>query len=200
MSLEKPDEKGGGIHAGGKTGSTGGNRTAGGGNRLFSALHGRRKGKTTAAFGLALRAAMAGRQVYIGQFVKSMEYHEAKCPLFIPNIEVHQYGTGCIFGREPNSHDVACAEAGLKEAAEVLAGGKYDLVILDELNVALYLDLLRLQDAVEAIRNRAKHVEVVATGRYAPQALIDMADLVTEMREVRHYYQKGVPARDGIER
>jgi len=166
----------------------------------FQVYTGNGKGKTTAAFGLALRAAMAGRRVYIAQFVKSMEYHEAKCPLFVPNIEVHQFGTGCIFSRAPDENDIACAEAGLETAAAILSSGKYGLVILDELNVALHLGLLQFSDVEKAIRGRARHVEVVATGRYAPQPLLDMADLVTEMREIRHYYEKGVPARDGIER
>lgn len=166
----------------------------------FQIYAGNGKGKTTAAFGLALRAALAGKKVFIAQFVKSMQYHEAKCGDYIPNIEVHQYGTGCIFGRAPGAEDIACAEAGLQKAAEILFAGDCDLVVLDELTIALHLGLLRVPDAVAAIKNRAGHVEVVATGRYAPRELLEMADLVTEMREIRHYYRMGVQARDGIER
>jgi cob(I)alamin adenosyltransferase len=166
----------------------------------FHIYTGNGKGKTTAAFGLALRAVMAGKTVYIGQFVKGIAYNETKWAAYVPGVEIHQFGRGCFIEREPCEEDVRLAEAGLKASSEALQCGRYDLVILDELTIALHYKLLSLEDVVDAICARAPHTEAVATGRYAPQALIDMADIATEMKEIRHYYTKGVLARDGIDR
>lgn len=157
------------------------------------------KGKTTAAFGLALRAACSGMKVYIGQFVKGMEYAEIKVRDFIPNITIEQYGRNCFIEAEPAPEDFACAQIGLKKMKAVLQSGEYDLVILDEITIALYYRLVLPEDVVEAIKNRNPKIEVVMTGRNAPRALIDLADLVTEMKEIKHYYQQGVLAREGIE-
>lgn len=158
------------------------------------------KGKTTAAFGLALRAALAGKHVYVGQFVKSMAYHEVSVSEVLPQIEIHQYGDGCFIGKNPEPKDVRHASEGLKTAEAVLASGAYEVVILDELCIALYFELLPLEAVMRALEGRHPGVEVVITGRYAPEPLIAYADLVTEMREVKHYYEQGVAARDGIER
>jgi cob(I)alamin adenosyltransferase len=165
----------------------------------FHIYTGNGKGKTTAAFGLALRAAMAGKTVYIGQFVKGIAYNETKCAAHIPGIEIHQFGRDCFIEREPCEEDVNLAEIGLTASKEALQCGRYDLVILDELTIALYYNLLSLEAVMEAICTRAFHTEAVATGRYAPQELIDMADIATEMKEIRHYYTKGILARDGID-
>ena len=158
------------------------------------------KGKTTAAFGLALRAVMAGKNVYVGQFVKGIAYNETKCAEYLPSIEIHQFGRGCFIDRDPCEEDSRLAAIGLKASKEAIECGRYDVVILDELSIALYYRLLSLETVMEAISTRAPHTEVVITGRYAPQSLIDMADLVTEMKEVRHYYTKGVLSRNGIDR
>ena len=156
------------------------------------------KGKTTAAFGLALRAAMAGKKVFIGQFVKSMRYHETEVESILPQIHTEQFGRGCFIGRNPA--DKKTARQGLDRCREALSGKEYDLVILDELNIALYFGLLTAGEVLEALHNRGEQVEAVVTGRYAPQELIDAADLITEMTEIKHYYQKGVESRDGIDR
>ncbi len=166
----------------------------------FHIYTGNGKGKTTAAFGLALRALMAGKKVYVGQFVKGIAYNETKCAEYFSGIEIHQYGTDCFIDREPCEEDIELAQIGLKASDEALKSGRYDIVILDELTIALHYKLLRLEAVMEAIHMRAPHTEVVVTGRYAPQALMDMADLVTEMKEIRHYYTKGVLAREGIDR
>lgn len=158
------------------------------------------KGKTTAAFGLALRAVCAGRQVYVGQFVKSMKYNETKIAEHFSSIRIEQLGRGCYINKEPEAVDIRMAKAALNHCADIMRSGDYDLVILDELNIAIHLGLVELDDVLDAIRSRRPDVEVVVTGRYAPQELIDMADLVTEMKEVKHYYQQGVLSRNGIDR
>ena len=159
------------------------------------------KGKSTAAFGLALRAAMSGKKVYIGQFVKDMEYNETKIKDIVDNIDVEQLGRGCFIFEDPAEEDKQAALDGLKKCTNVLKSGEYDMVILDELTIALYFKLFDVETIVEAIKERNKKVEVVMTGRYAPSELYDLADLVTEMKEVKHYYKsQGLLARDGIER
>ena len=158
------------------------------------------KGKTTAAFGLALRAAMAGKKVFIGQFVKGMPYSELKTTDFIKNIEIKQYGADCFIVKAPTEHDIKIARDGLAEMSRILKEGKHDVVIMDEANIALFYKLFSVDELIEALRNRAENVEVVITGRYAPQEIIDFADLVTEMKEIKHYYTKGVEARTGIEK
>lgn len=158
------------------------------------------KGKTTAAFGLAVRAASAGKKVFIGQFVKGMQYSELSITERFDNIELRQYGADCFIVKEPTGHDIAIAKAGLAEMSDILREGKFDVVIMDEANIALFFKLFTFEELWEAVRNRAEHVEVVITGRYAPKELIEAADLVTEMKEIKHYYTKGVEARTGIEK
>ncbi|KGG80545.1 cobinamide adenolsyltransferase [Caloranaerobacter azorensis H53214] len=157
------------------------------------------KGKTTAALGLALRAVCAGKKVFFGQFVKGMKYSEVKAEEYLPNFEIHQFGKNCFIYNAPTEEDIELAEKGLKICERVLNSGEYDIVVLDELNIALYYNLLSIERILEILENRAEHVEVIITGRYAPKELIDIADLVTEMNEVKHYYTKGVVAREGIE-
>lgn len=158
------------------------------------------KGKTTAAFGLALRAAYSGKKVYIGQFVKDMKYNEVKIAEDLKNIEIEQLGRGCFINRDVEEIDMKLAKEALDKCGNILKEGKYDLVILDEINIAIYFKLFSSQDVINILNNRDKHVEVVLTGRFAPQELIERADLVTEMKEIKHYYEKGVLAREGIER
>ena len=165
------------------------------------------KGKTTAAFGLAVRALCAGKNVFIGQFVKSMKYNETKIAKLFDSaendfgkIEIRQYGRGCFIGRNPEDTDKALAAAGLAECAQSLKDGKWDVVILDELNIALHFGLIGEDEVRKALSARNPQTEIIITGRYAPQWLIDAADLVTEMQEVNHYYRNGVLSRNGIDR
>ncbi len=165
------------------------------------------KGKTTAAFGLAVRALCAGKSVYVGQFVKSMKYHETRIEELFSTagesfgcIRIEQLGRGCFIDQDPEAVDVAMAREGLQRCAEHMRSGDYDMVILDELCIALHFGLLRLDEVLGVLAQRNPHTEVVITGRKAPQGLIDVADLVTEMREIKHYYHEGVLSRDGIER
>lgn len=158
------------------------------------------KGKTTAAFGLAVRALCTGKSVYIGQFVKSMRYNETKIGQLFDQVKIEQLGRGCFIGKDPEAIDIRMARDGLTRCATLLESGEYDVVILDELTIALHFGLLTIDAVLNALNRRHPAVEVVVTGRYAPQELIDAADLVTEMREIKHYYTQGVLSRDGIDR
>jgi len=158
------------------------------------------KGKTTSAIGLAVRAVGAGLDVFIGQFVKGMEYSELNSLADIEGITVEQYGQNYFIKGQPNKKDIESADYGLKKIKNILDSGKYDLVILDEANIATYYDLFKVDDLIDIIENRAKNVEVVITGRMANNKIIEYADLVTEMKEIKHYYQKGIIAREGIEK
>jgi len=158
------------------------------------------KGKTTAAFGLALRAVGAGKKVYFAQFVKGKTYAEIEAvSKYIPDITIQQYGLGCFIYEKPKAEDVNAAQRGLQEVKQIIKSEKYEMVILDEANIALFYHLFEVEDLLEIIREKPKSVELVITGRYAPQEIIDAADLVTEMKEIKHYYQHGVEARKGIE-
>ena len=158
------------------------------------------KGKTTAAFGLALRAGGAGLKVFIGQFVKGKTYNEnIAAQKYLKNIKVKQYGLGCFIINTPTTEDINAARKGLEEMKKIILSGKYDVVVLDEVTIALHYKLFTVEELLEIIKNKPEHVELVLTGRYAPQPLIEAADLVTEMKEVKHYYQQGVEAREGIE-
>jgi cob(I)alamin adenosyltransferase len=158
------------------------------------------KGKTTAAFGLALRAAGHGKRVYIGQFMKGQPYGEVAALDHHPQIKVEQFGSpGCIRRDEVTSGHLTDAGRGLALATAALTSGDYDLVVLDELDVAALFGLLSDDDCATLIESRPPRVELVITGRSAPRAVLDRADLVTEMREIRHYYRRGVVARAGIE-
>ena len=158
------------------------------------------KGKTTAALGLALRAAGAGLRVYFGQFIKNADYSEIKAlARFADCITVRQFGRGCFLLTEPAPEDRAAARRALDAIGLALVSGDYDLVIADEANVAVALGLIEPNDLVSLIDRRPEQVELVLTGRGAPDAVLARADLVTEMRCVRHYYDRGVLARQGIE-
>ena len=158
------------------------------------------KGKSTAAFGLALRAAGAGKRVFIAQFVKGKSYSEHKAlKPFFPEIEIKQYGRGCFIYEKPEKEDIEAARKGLSEVTEKIVGGDFDMIILDEACIAVYYDLFSTRDVIQAIQNRPEGMEIIITGRYAPAELIEIADLVTEMVEVKHYYTRGVKARKGIE-
>jgi cob(I)alamin adenosyltransferase len=159
------------------------------------------KGKTTAALGLALRAAGAGFRVFIAQFVKGMRYSELDAITKLSDsITIRQYGRDCFINGQPTEDDRSLANSGLQEVRKILLSGNYRLVILDEANIAIYYNLFTLSELLDLIRNRPEHVELVITGRGAHPRLLEEADLVTEMREIKHYYQRGIAARLGIEK
>ncbi|PIP35593.1 MAG: cob(I)yrinic acid a,c-diamide adenosyltransferase [Desulfobacterales bacterium CG07_land_8_20_14_0_80_52_14] len=159
------------------------------------------KGKTTAALGLALRAVGAGLKVFIGQFIKLGEYSEIKAlRRFSDQIQVEQFGLGRFLKGRPSPENIAAARKGLARIREVMASGQYQLIILEEANVAAKLGLITVQDILDIIEAKPDDVELVITGRHASRRIIDAADLVTEMKSIKHYFDKGVEARLGIEK
>ncbi|WP_251860078.1 cob(I)yrinic acid a,c-diamide adenosyltransferase [Clostridium sp. Marseille-Q2269] len=157
------------------------------------------KGKTTAALGISLRAVCAGKKVFFGQFTKGMNYSELKAPTILPNFTVEQFGQGKFILGKPDEEDIRLAQMGLKKIEKILTSGEYDIVVMDEINIALYYGLFNVEEVIEVLDKRDAKVEVILTGRYAKEEIIKKADLVTEMKEIKHYYKKGVIARVGIE-
>ncbi len=171
-------------------------------NGRFQIYTGDGKGKTTAAVGLAVRAAGAGLRVYIGQFIKDQEYSEVALLRRLPGVRVELYGTGrgCLITEKPDDTDRAFALAGVDKILAAMTSGTYDLVIADEINVAWLLKLLDTEDWKRCALGRPAGVELVFTGRGLPPGAEELADLITQMQEVRHYYTtESLPARKGIE-
>jgi cob(I)alamin adenosyltransferase len=158
------------------------------------------KGKTTAAFGLALRAVGAGKRIFIAQFVKGQPYSEIEAVnLFLPAITIKQYGLDCFIYKKPTFNDIEAARNGLAEVTRIIAEANFDMVILDEACIAIYFNLFTTIELIEMLKSKPEPMEIIITGRYATAELIEFADLVTEMKEVKHYYTKGIEARKGIE-
>lgn len=157
------------------------------------------KGKTTAALGLTLRAVGAGKKVYFAQFVKGMAYAEVEVLRQLPFVRIKQYGHGCFIVKEPTRADIDAAREGLAEVDDIIRSDAYDMVVLDEATIAIYYHLFPEDELMEVIGHKPARTEIIITGRYASPRLMEAADLVTEMREVKHYYQQGVEARKGIE-
>ncbi len=179
------------------------------------------KGKTTAAIGLAIRAIGAGRKVCILQFMKSMYYSEQDILKSLPGITLITLGKPYFIAKEgmlsdeelktwgrdvtvyPAGHPPAdyrnLIEGGVQKAAEILKSGSADLVILDEYNMACWYDLATPEDTELILKSKRPETELVFTGRNAPQQILDAADLITEMKKIRHYYDKGVQGRKGVE-
>jgi cob(I)alamin adenosyltransferase len=162
------------------------------------------KGKTTASLGLTVRAVGRGLKVYIGQFMKKSEYGElVGVKLLGDSVTLEQFGTPeCIsMKKNPDKVDLDAAGLGLARCREVLLGGEYNIVILDEINVAVHFGLIGETDLLDLVDERPSGVELVCTGRYASEPLVDRADLVTEMMEIKHPYNtETLVAREGIER
>lgn len=160
------------------------------------------KGKTTASLGLLVRASGYGHRSCVVSFLKGdPNYGELRfIREHMPLVEYHLAGRmNFVDPANPDPEDVQVARDGLQTAAEAIASGDFHVVVLDEINVAVNLGLLDVQQVLEPIRSRPQHVEVVLTGRDAPEEFVQAADLVTEMRQVKHFYEAGIPARRGIE-
>jgi cob(I)alamin adenosyltransferase len=159
------------------------------------------KGKTTAALGLAVRAAGHGLRVIIIQFMKGkINYGELQTVKKIPNISIEQYGRPDFVNPEnPGPEDIRLAGEGFKRASEAIMSKKYDVVVLDEINVAVCFGLLKAKEVVSLLEKRPKKVELVLTGRYMPEEFVRYADLITECREVKHYFNDGIQAREGFD-
>lgn len=168
----------------------------------FQVYTGNGKGKTTAALGLALRASGAGMRVYFCQFIKDQEYSEIKALKLLPNVTVEQFGNGkgILTYREKELSDDECARAGYEKLVAALTSGDYDVVIADEINCALMCHLLTEEQLLRLADLRPEGTELVFTGRGASEAILNRADLATEMHLIKHYFQdKKLPARVGIE-
>jgi cob(I)alamin adenosyltransferase len=164
---------------------------------------GKGKGKTTAALGLALRAAGYGLKTYIGQFLKGHKYGElASINKLSPLITVEQFGRkGFIHVTEnPDEEDYRRAKTGLERCFKAMKSHKYHIIVLDEINVAVYFKLLTEKQVHQFLDEKPEGIEVILTGRYAPESFLKRADLVTEMKEIKHYYKQGILAREGIEK
>lgn len=161
------------------------------------------KGKTTAAIGLAVRAAGHKEKTFIGQFLKGQDYGELHAVKNLsPLITIEQFGRKGFYHvtKDPDEEDIQSAKNGLDKCEKAMLSGKYRIIILDEINVTIYFNLLSEKDIHSFLDKKPKDVELVLTGRYAPDSFIKRADLVTEMKEVKHYYEKGIQARKGIEK
>jgi cob(I)alamin adenosyltransferase len=128
-----------------------------------------------------------------------MHYNELNALKLIPNITIRQYGLDCFIKNQPTDKDIAAALKGLEEIKTITTSKEYDVVILDELCIALYYKLFDEEEIIKLIRSKTESIEMIITGRYASERLISEADLVTEMKEIKHYYNNGQSARKGIE-
>lgn len=161
------------------------------------------KGKTTASLGLAVRAAGHGLRTVIIQFMKGwIDYGELRgVEMLFPFVELHQAGRDAFVNREnPDPEDIRLAQEGWDLAKATIREGKADIVVLDEINCAVDFGLLPVSEVLDLLARKPDGMEIVLTGRGAPKELIAIADLVTEMREIKHYYEKGLDARIGVER
>jgi cob(I)alamin adenosyltransferase len=159
------------------------------------------KGKTTAALGLALRAVGAGLRVYLAQFIKKGDYSEINAlKRLSDDVTLEQFGCGRFTKGKVGDEDIAAARRGLARIKEILSSGEFELVILDEANVAVTHGLITEQELLDIIDLKPEHMELVITGRNAPAGIVNKADLVSEVRAIKHYFQKGVKARIGIEK
>jgi cob(I)alamin adenosyltransferase len=159
------------------------------------------KGKTTAALGLALRAAGAGKKVYFGQFLKGQKYSELNAlKRFKDLILVEQFGKKSFIIKEPQKNDIGQAKYAFKRIFRIVNEGQFDVVILDEINCAMKMKLIKISEVLKMLMNKPEYVEIILTGRNAPKEIIRIADLVTEMKEIKHYFREGIIARPGIEK
>jgi cob(I)alamin adenosyltransferase len=168
---------------------------------LVQVFTGNGKGKTTAAIGTIVRAAGHGLRVFLVSFMKgNYAYGEYKTLARLPNVKVAQFGRRKF--TDPARVDAVekeQARAALAAAREAVTGGDYDLVVLDEVNVAVSYNLIALDEVMQLIRDRPPHVDLILTGRFADNRLLEAADLVTEMVNVKHPFDAGIKARKGIE-
>lgn len=163
-------------------------------------------GKTTSAFGLGFRAAGHGLKVHIIQFLKSgwhgTQYGEVKTASKIKNIIVSQFGSGKFFRLKDEKiieKDLEIVQKGFEFSKKVINGGNFDLVVLDEILVAVYFGLIKISSVIDLLKNKPSNVELVLTGRYAPKKLFRFADYISEIKEIKHPYPKKEKGRIGIE-
>jgi cob(I)alamin adenosyltransferase len=154
---------------------------------MIQVYTGNGKGKTTAAIGLAMRAAGAGLKVCICQFLKGRSCSELKSLKQVKNITVLKFGSGCFIKKNPHAEDIRLAKEGLVEVSKIIKNKSCDLLVLDELNIALRLKLLQIPDVIRILRDAPRGIELILTGRSAPRQILKIADLVSEIKEKKHY-------------
>jgi len=158
------------------------------------------KGKTTSALGTAIRANGSGLKVCIIQFMKgSLKAGEQDVINKLSNIEIHAMGSGFSWDKESWDEDRALAQKAWEKSKEVIYSGDFDLVVLDEINYALDYGLLEINEVIESLKNKPQHIHLFLTGRRTKKEIIDLADMVTEMKEIKHHFRNGVKAQKGIE-
>jgi cob(I)alamin adenosyltransferase len=168
---------------------------------LVMVVTGNGKGKTTAAFGQALRAIGQGYNVFVLQFMKGRKYGEfLAAEKYLPRLTIKMSGLDSFVMRDnPAAIDIELAQKGLAEAGKAIRSGKYDMVILDEINVALDFKLIDLKEVIKLVKNKPAGLDLILTGRYAPKEIIKLADTVSEVQEIKHHYNAGIKDRAGIE-
>lgn len=168
---------------------------------LVMIITGKGKGKTTSACGQALRAVGQGYRVIIIQFMKGRDYGEALAiKQYIPEIKILQYGLENLVSRQkPDPGEAEIAMQGWQKAKEAINSGNYDMVVLDEINVAVKFGLIPEEEVVNVITTKLPELDIILTGRYASDRLIQLADMVSEVMEIKHHYNEGIKARAGIE-
>jgi cob(I)alamin adenosyltransferase len=168
---------------------------------LVIVITGNGKGKTTAAFGQALRAVGQGYKVFVLQFMKGRKYGEfLAAEKFLPRLTVKMSGLDSFVMRDnPATIDIEMAQKGLEASRKAIMSGKYNMVILDEINVALDFKLIDLKEVIRLIKNKPAGIDLILTGRYAPEEIIKLADTVSEIKEIKHHYNAGIKDRAGIE-
>jgi cob(I)alamin adenosyltransferase len=181
----------------GSTLSTEGRETRKG---IFLVITGNGKGKTTSGIGCALRAIGHDFRVAVIQFMKGRIYGELSVLRDRLGVDVHQFGRNAFVDRkQPDPRDVALAREGLDKAWEIVRGGAHDLLVLDEINVVTDFGLVPVDEVAALVRARPRWMDIIATGRGAPAPLVELADTVSEVREVKHHYRKGIESRAGME-
>lgn len=168
---------------------------------LIQVYTGTGKGKTTASLGLAMRACGHGLKVYMIQFMKGrIDYGELRAAQNIEGLTIEQFGRPEFVDKDnPAKEDIKLAREALQRSEEVILSGEYDMVILDEINAAIEWNLIELGDVIDLLRKKPESVEIVLTGRCARKEILDLADLVSEIREIKHPFKRGVHSRVGID-
>ncbi|MGM0378958.1 MAG: cob(I)yrinic acid a,c-diamide adenosyltransferase [Bacillota bacterium] len=166
---------------------------------MIQIYSGNGRGKSSCAFGLAIRAAMANKKVFIGQFVKDMKYNETKIENHLENIDIKQFGNGCFITRKPNKDDKIKALKGLEYIEKNIE--LYDVFILDEITIALNYELISNNKLIKFLKKYKDNKEFIITGRDCPKEIYKHADLITEMKEIKHYFaQQNITSRDGFDK
>ncbi len=170
---------------------------------LVMVYTGNGKGKTTAALGLALRQVGWGRRVLVIQFMKgegNVYGERIAAQKYLPLLEIEQHGRNEFVRLDnPDESDTLLAQGAMRRARQAVASGVYDLIVLDEVNVAMAAGLVEVDDVLDFVEEKPVELDLVLTGRYCPEAIMKVADMVSEIKEIRHHYAKGIPAREGIE-